>query len=207
MARAESRGLFITLEGVDGAGKSTHVEGVAGRLRRAGRDVVVTREPGGTPLAEKLRAQLLAEPLEPLPETLLMFAARADHVARVIRPSLERGAWVVCDRFTDATFAYQGGGKGVSPELIEQLAAMTHPGLAPDLTLLFDCPYEVSRQRLAGSGRELDRFERESRAFFERVRGVYLELASRHPARIRVIDGARGLDEVNKELDDVILTI
>jgi dTMP kinase len=207
MARAESRGLFITLEGVDGAGKSTHVEGVAGRLRRAGRDVVVTREPGGTPLAETLRAQLLAEPLEPLPETLLMFAARADHVARVIRPSLERGAWVVCDRFTDATFAYQGGGKGVSPDLIEQLAAMTHPGLAPDLTLLFDCPYEVSRQRLAGSGRELDRFERESRAFFERVRGVYLELASRHPARIRVIDGARGLDEVNKELDDVILTI
>ena len=207
MARAESRGLFITLEGVDGAGKSTHVEGVAARLRRAGREVVVTREPGGTPLAETLRAQLLAEALEPIPETLLMFAARADHVARVIRPALERGAWVVCDRFTDATFAYQGGGKGVSPGTIEQLAAMTHPGLAPDLTLLFDCPYEVSRQRLAGAGRALDRFERESRAFFERVRGVYLDLAGRHPARIRVIDGTRALHEVEKSLDEIILAI
>ncbi len=136
-----------------------------------------------------------------------MFAARADHVARVIRPALERGAWVVCDRFTDATFAYQGGGKGVSPGTIEQLAAMTHPGLAPDLTLLFDCPYEVSRQRLAGAGRALDRFERESRAFFERVRGVYLDLAGRHPARIRVIDGTRALHEVEKSLDEIILAI
>jgi dTMP kinase len=129
---ARLRGKFITLEGVDGAGKSTLVPWIAARLGRAGREVVVTREPGGTPLAEKLRAMVLAEPMDPLSETLLMFAARFDHVQKVIQPALQRGAWVVCDRFTDATLAYQGGGKGVSSDLIKSLAQSVHPGLAPE---------------------------------------------------------------------------
>ena len=203
MEHAEGRGLFITLEGVDGAGKSTHVEGVARRLRGAGREVVVTREPGGTPLAEKLRAIILAEALDPLPETLLMFTARADHVACVIAPALARGDCVVCDRFTDATFAYQGGGKGVAEATIRRLAELTHPALQPDLTLVFDCPWEVSRERLAAAGRDPDRFEREDRAFFDRVRTAYLRLAEQHPHRVRVVDGNRPLAEVNKELDQI----
>ena len=207
MARAESRGLFVTLEGVDGAGKSPHVAGVAERLRAAGREVLVTREPGGTPLAERLREQILDEALDPIPETLLMFAARADHVARVIRPGLARGACVVCDRFTDASYAYQGGGKGVAAEFITRLAELTHPGLAPDLTLLFDCPYEVSQSRLAGAGRSLDRFERESQAFFERVRTVYLDLAARNPGRFRVIDGSRPLQDIKNQLDELIASL
>src|SRR5262245_31004813 len=137
MADARRRGRFITLEGVDGAGKSTHLRWIAERLGGQGREVVVTREPGGTALAEKLRALVLAEPMDPLSETLLMFAARADHVSKLIQPSLERGAWVVCDRFTDATLAYQGAGKGVPAALIASLAQRAHPGLTPDLTLVF----------------------------------------------------------------------
>ena len=204
MSRAEGRGLFITLEGVDGAGKSTHVEAIAARLRTAGREVLVTREPGGTPLAEKLRALLLADAIDPYPETLLMFAARADHVARVIRPALERGVSVVCDRFTDATIAYQGGGKGIPLPVIERLAEVSHPGLKPDLTLIFDCSYEVSRGRLAGAGRALDRFERENQAFFERVRTAYLDLGRAEPGRVRLIDGSRPLSEIKKQLDQIV---
>ncbi|OGA28504.1 MAG: dTMP kinase [Betaproteobacteria bacterium RIFCSPLOWO2_12_FULL_67_28] len=204
MARADGRGLLITLEGVDGAGKSTHVEEIAARLRNAGREVLVTREPGGTPLAEKLRALLLADAIDPYPETLLMFAARADHVARVIRPALERGKWVVCDRFTDATIAYQGGGKGIPRPLIDRLAEVAHPGLQPDLTLIFDCSYEVSRGRLTGAGRVLDRFERENQGFFERVRAAYLDLARAEPDRVRVIDGSRPLTEIRKMLDEIV---
>ena len=187
-----ARGKFITLEGVDGAGKSTHVAWIAERLRAGGHEVVVTREPGGTPLAEKLRALVLAEAMDPLAETLLMFAARADHVQKVIAPALARGAWVVCDRFTDATLAYQGAGKGVPVERIRQLAEATHPGLAPDQTLVFDCPYEVSRSRLSNSGRDLDRFESEERAFFERVRAGYQALARAEPGRVYLLDGAPG---------------
>jgi dTMP kinase len=207
MARAESRGLFVTLEGVDGAGKSTQLDKVAQHLRRAGREVVVTREPGGTPFAERLRALILAEAIEPTCETLLLFAARADHVARLIRPALERSACVVCDRFTDATLAYQGGGKGVAAEAIRSLAAISHPGLEPDLTLVFDCPYEVSRARLAAAGRAQDRFEREDRPFFERVRSAYLRLGKAHPGRIRLIDGSRTLSEVEKQVEDAITGI
>jgi dTMP kinase len=207
MARAEGRGRFITLEGVDGAGKSTHVEGVAARLRAAGHDVLVTREPGGTPLAEKLRTLLLAEEVEAFAETLLMFAARADHVTRVIRPALAAGKWVVCDRFTDATLAYQGGGKGVPREAIGQLAAMSHPGLEPDLTLIFDCPYEISRERLAGTGRRLDRFEREDRAFFERVRATYLGLGQSNPDRVKIIDGGRPLAVVKAQLESILAVL
>jgi dTMP kinase len=201
MAAGNPRGRFLTLEGVDGAGKSTHLAWLAERLRAAGREVVVTREPGGTPLAEKLRALVLAEPMAPLPETLLMFAARADHVRHVIAPALARGAWVVCDRFTDATLAYQGAGKGVPLAQIRELALAAHPGLAPDRTLVFDCPYEVSRGRLGASGRVLDRFESEDRAFFDRVRAAYRELAAAEPARVRLIDGAQPPDKVKADIE------
>jgi len=185
-----ARGRFITLEGVDGAGKSTHLDFIADAVRGAGRNVIVTREPGGTELAERVRAVVLAEPMDPLTETLLLLAARADHVARVIRPALDSGHWVVCDRFSDATFAYQGAGKGVADALLRQLAQAVHPGLAPDLTLVFDCDYEVARQRLLAAGRALDRFEREERAFFERVRAAYRAGAAAEPARVRLIDAA-----------------
>ena len=192
---------FITLEGVDGAGKSTQVPWIAERLRTAGREVVVTREPGGTPFAEKLRAMVLTEPMDALTETLLLFAARADHVAKVIAPALARGAWVLCDRFTDATLAYQGAGKGVAAERIRQLAEAVHPGLSPERTLVFDCPYEVSRSRLSNSGRELDRFEAEERAFFDRVRAAYRQLAADEPGRVRLIDGSKGPPEVKAVLE------
>jgi len=183
-------GRFITLEGVDGAGKSSHVQFIADALSAGGRHVVLTREPGGTDLAERLRKAVLEEPMSATAATLLIFAARADHVARVIRPALESGSWVVCDRFSDATEAYQGAGQGVPLELIERLSAAAHPGLKPDRTLLFDCPYEIARDRLRASGKALDRFEREGQAFFERVRGAYLSRAKAEPGRVRVIDAS-----------------
>lgn len=180
---------FITLEGVDGAGKSTHMQFIADVVAAAsGRHAIATREPGGTDLAERLRHAILTEPMDPAAETLLIFAARAHHVRKVIRPALEAGSWVVCDRFHDATFAYQGAGKGVPLDLIERLSQAAHPGLAPDRTLVFDCSYEVAARRLAASGKKLDRFEREDRAFFERVRGAYLARAKTEPERIRLID-------------------
>jgi len=200
------RGKFITLEGVDGAGKSTLVSWVADRLRKTGREVLVTREPGGTPLAERLRRLVLAEPMDPFAETLLMFAARADHVQKLIAPALARGSWVVCDRFTDATLAYQGGGKGVPAEQIRQLAQATHPGLAPDQTLVFDCPYEVSRNRLRNSGRDLDRFESEERAFFERVRAAYRALAAAEPGRVHLIDGSKTPDKVKVDIEKILIS-
>jgi dTMP kinase len=199
------RGKLITLEGVDGAGKSTHVPFIATRLREQGRTVVVTREPGGTPLAEKLREMVLKEPMDALAETLLMFAARADHVRQVIRPALEAGSWVLCDRFSDATAAYQGAGKGVPAELIKQLAEATHPGLRPDRTLVFDCPYEIASQRLRSTGRDLDRFEREDRPFFDRVREAYLERGQAEPGRIRIIDSSAALDSIQKEVEKSII--
>ncbi len=211
MARASQRGKFITLEGVDGAGKSSHVSWIARHLRRMGRGgkraVLATREPGGTPLAEKLRALVLAEPMDPLSETLLMFAARADHVRKVILPALERGAWVVCDRFSDATAAYQGRGKGVPRELIRRLARSAHPGLKPDRTLVFDCPYEVSRARLTAVGRPLDRFESEERAFHERVRSSYRSLARKEPGRVRLIDASRPPAEVRAFLEKELISV
>lgn len=193
---------FVTLEGVDGAGKSTHIQFVADFLAARGRHVVQTREPGGTDLAERLREAILTdENMPPLVETLLIFAARADHVARVIRPALEAGSSVVCDRFGDATMAYQGAGKGVPAELIERLSAAAHPGVVPNRTLVFDCSYEVARERLGRSGKELDRFERADRAFFERVRGSYLSRAKAEPARIRIVDAAAGVPEIRKALE------
>jgi len=201
------RGKFITLEGVDGAGKSSHVESIAALLRGRGRRVLVTREPGGTPLAEKLRALVLAEPMDSLSETLIMFSARCDHLHRVLEPALAEGTWVVCDRFTDATVAYQGGGKGVPLELIERLRSAVHPDLEPDLTLVFDCPFEVARERLGRTGKALDRFEREGREFFQRVRGTYLREAAARPARIRVIDASRELEQIKKSVEKELLSI
>jgi dTMP kinase len=204
---AGPRGKFITLEGVDGAGKSTHVSWIAERLRKAGREVVVSREPGGTPLAEKLRSRVLAEAMDPVAETRLMFEARADHVAKVIAPALARGAWVVCDRFTDSTIAYQGAGKGVDRALIDELAGKLNPRLQPDLTLVFDATYEVSSKRLAATGRRLDRFESEDRAFFDRVRSAYRKLAESEPRRVRLIDGTRPPEQVKADVENFISSI
>jgi dTMP kinase len=195
-----ARGRFVTLEGVDGAGKSTHVQFIADALAVGGRRVVVTREPGGTELAEQIRNTVLKERMEPIIGTLLLFAARADHVARVIEPALAGGSSVVCDRFTDATIAYQGAGEGVPRGLIDRLAQAAYRGLAPDRTLIFDVPFEVAAQRLKGSGKTLDRFEREERAFFERVRNAYLAIAKAEPKRARIVDASGDQAAVRKAI-------
>jgi dTMP kinase len=197
---------FITFEGIDGAGKSTHVEPLAARLRAQGADLICTREPGGTPLAERLRELLLREPMDGMAEALLAFAARRDHIERVIAPALAKGQVVLCDRFTDATFAYQGGGHGVPRERICELENFIPARCRPELTILFDVPIEVSRERLergVAKGRDLDKFEREEFAFFERVRNVYLERAAHEPARFRVVNAARPLDDVRADLTRV----
>ena len=182
------RGRLITLEGIDGAGKSTQIEVIAERLRASGADLVITREPGGTALGEALREVILHQPMTPRAETLLVFAARAEHLAEVIEPALAAGRWVLCDRFTDATFAYQGGGRGVKHDDIAALEQWVHPNLQPDLTLLFDVPPDVAAQRLA-SARDADRFEREQMAFFTRVRAAYVARAREVPGRFVIIDG------------------
>jgi dTMP kinase len=202
------RGKFITLEGIDGAGKSTHLQWLAGRLRGdGGREVVVTREPGGTPLGETLRSLLLHESMDIGTETLLMFAARQQHLAQVIRPALDRGAWVLSDRFTDATFAYQGAGRGVPTAKLEALEAWVQSGLQPDLTLFFDVPVEVGQGRLRAGQDGLDRFEREAAEFHERVRAAYLERAARYPARIRVIDSTRSISDIRKTLEQLTINL
>ena len=198
------RGKLITFEGVDGAGKSTHVEWFANELRSAGHSVVVTREPGGSPLGEKLRELVLHEPMDAVTETLLVFTARDDHLKKRIQPALDAGTWVVCDRFTDSTVAYQGGGKGVAPGLIEAMRKIVHPDLQPDCTLIFDCAFEVSQERMQRSGRALDRFEREGRAFFERVRAAYFAVAKADPGRVRVIDSTLSLDAIRTELRGIL---
>ena len=201
------RGAFITLEGIDGAGKSSHVGWIAERLRRPGREVVVTREPGGTPAGEKLRDLLLHDPMDVGTETLLVFAARQEHLARIIRPALERGSWVVCDRFTDASFAYQGGGRGFPTRKLETLEEWVQDGLQPDLTLFFDVPVSIGQARLKAAQAVYDRFEREDTGFHERVRAVYLKRAERFPRRFRVIDASRSLPEVRKSLEELIINI
>ena len=197
-------GRFITLEGIDGAGKSTHVAWIKERIEARGHTVVATREPGGTALGEKLRGLLLHEPMTRDSEALLMFAARREHLQDVIRPALARGAWVLCDRFTDATYAYQGGGYGVPFARIRELEQWIHGDCRPDLTFLFDVSPEVSRARLdraQAKGRDLDKFEREADAFFVRVRDAYLERAAAEPRRFRVIDSSRPLEVVRAHLD------
>jgi dTMP kinase len=186
-----TRGRFITVEGIEGAGKSTLLQGLADALRSRGIVVCATREPGGTPLAEDIRSLVLARRAEGMPpaaELLLMFAARASHVAQRIEPALARGEWVLCDRFTDASRAYQGGGRGMDAADIEALARVAHPGLAPDLTLLLDIPPDVGLSRAQKRGTGGDRFEDEALAFFTRVRASYLALAAAEPRRIRVLD-------------------
>ncbi|TLP72034.1 dTMP kinase [Pseudomonas nitroreducens] len=199
-------GLFITLEGPEGAGKSTNREYLAERLRERGIEVQLTREPGGTPLAERIRELLLDPSDEKMAvdtELLLVFAARAQHIAQVIRPALERGAVVLCDRFTDATYAYQGGGRGLPVERIAQLEGFVQGGLRPDLTLVFDLPVEIGLSRAAARGR-LDRFEQEGRAFFEAVRNTYLERARAEPGRYHILDAAQSLAEVQRDLDKLL---
>jgi dTMP kinase len=181
-------GRFITFEGIDGAGKSTQIAFLADRLRVQGHDVLVTREPGGTELGEALRSLVLSKPMDARTETLLMFAARAEHLAQVIRPALAAGRWVICDRFTDATFAYQSGGRQLPGADVEALERWVHPDLQPDRTLLVDVPPEVAAARLA-SARPADRFEAEQGAFFARVRAAYLERARGDPRRFVVLDG------------------
>ncbi|MCQ4323659.1 dTMP kinase [Stutzerimonas stutzeri] len=199
-------GLFITLEGPEGAGKSTNREYLAGRLRARGLDVVLTREPGGTPLAERIRELLLTPADEAMAvdtELLLVFAARAQHLAQVIRPALARGAVVLCDRFTDATYAYQGGGRGLSLERIAQLETFVQGDLRPDLTLIFDLPVDVGLARAAARGR-LDRFEQEGMRFFEAVRRAYLERAQAAPARYRILDAGQPLAAVQQDIEALI---
>jgi dTMP kinase len=197
-----SRGRFITLEGIDGAGKSTHLAAIANFLRGRGKDVVVTREPGGTPLGESLRALLLSQPMNVETETLLMFAARREHIARVIAPALAAGRWVLSDRFTDATYAYQGAGRGIPADKIAALERWVQEGLQPDLTLVFDVPVEIARQRLAQS--PADRFEREGAGFFERIRTGYLKRAAADSPRVRVINSEKPLADVKKEVEKII---
>lgn len=196
-------GLFITLEGPEGAGKSTNREYLAERLREQGVDVLLTREPGGTPLAERIRELLLDPSDEPMAadtELLLVFAARAQHLQQVIRPALAKGSVVLCDRFTDATYAYQGGGRGLSIERIAQLEQFVQAELRPDLTLIFDLPVEVGLARAAARGR-LDRFEQEGRGFFEAVRQAYLQRAAQAPQRYRVLDAGQTLAQVQADID------
>ncbi|AWP84927.1 dTMP kinase [Bordetella bronchiseptica] len=197
------RGRFITLEGVDGAGKSTHTAWMVQALRDLGLTVLATREPGGTPVGEKLRELLLSEPMALETETLLMFAARCEHVREVIAPTLARGEWVVCDRFTDASYAYQGGGRQLGAARVAALEQWVHPDLQPDRTWLFDVPLDVARARLARS-RQLDRFEREEDAFFERTRAAYHERARSSDGRIRIIDSSRPLEVVRAQLDSEV---
>ena len=206
MKKKSARGRFITLEGLEGVGKSTHVEFVSAYLRARGLSVKVTREPGGTPEADEIRNTLLkvrGAAFDPMAELLLIFAARALHVEDVIRPTLAAGTWVVCDRFTDASYAYQGGGRGIPSARIAALESMVLKGLKPDLTLLLDADVDVGMARVRGRG-ALDRFEQEQAAFFKRVRRVYLARARREPRRIRTVDAAGGLAEVQAGIGAIL---
>ena len=203
VAQSKKRGKFITLEGMDGAGKSTHIPNIITALKARGVEVVSTREPGGTRLGEQLRALLLHDAMHPETETLLMFAARREHIANVIEPALKRGAYVLSDRFTDATYAYQCGAKGVASSKIKQLEKWVQGSLQPDLTLLFDVPVEISMERLT-TAREPDKFEREDAKFFEKLRQAYLTRAKENPARFRVINANQALDKVKAEINTML---
>ncbi|MCL2160464.1 MAG: dTMP kinase [Betaproteobacteria bacterium] len=197
-------GRFITFEGVDGAGKSTQITLLAEALRARGHDVLCTREPGGTELGERLRELLLGMEMHLDTEAMLMFAARREHLAAVIEPALAAGTWVVCDRFTDATYAYQVGGRGLEAARCDALEAWVHPRLKPDLTLLFDLSPALAATRMQANGAVPDRFEREQREFFERVRAAYLDRAQREPERFHVIDAAREPGAIAQEIAAVL---
>ncbi len=195
---------FITFEGIDGAGKSSQIAALVALLQGRGLSVEQTREPGGTPLGERLRELLLHEPLHLETEAMLMFAARREHLAARILPALAEGRWVVSDRFSDATYAYQVGGRGLAEDRFDALESWVHPGFQPDLTLVFDLAPEVAAARVAGTGAAPDRFEREQRDFFERVRQGYLARARRAPERIRVIDASRTPEQIRAELASIV---
>jgi dTMP kinase len=197
------RGLFITVEGVDGAGKSSHSLAIADWLREHGLTVVETREPGGTPLGEQLREIILHQTMTPMTELLTVFAARAEHLSQIIEPALARGDWVVCDRFTDSTRAYQGGGRGMDADLIEQLAALTHPHCNPDLTLIFDIDLAVAAARVQGRGAE-DKFESAPQSFARSVQAAYHGIAAGEPQRCMLINGGQTLGQVRA---DVLATL
>ena len=199
-------GKFITFEGIDGAGKSTHLAFVANLIQSRGIPVVTTREPGGTALGERLREMLLQEKMHLETEALLMFAARREHIAQVIEPAINRGDWVISDRFTDATYAYQGGGRKLDLHKLEVLEQWVHPHLQPDLTLLFDVPLEVARARLDAT-RELDKFEKEKADFFAATRTEYLRRAAEFPARFRVIDSTQPIVKIQETLEEIISSI
>ena len=202
------KGKFITVEGIEGVGKTTNIDFIHQQLQAAGRDVVLTREPGGTPLAEAIRG-LLLDPaytgMDSTCELQLMFAARAEHLAKVVWPALEQGQWVLCDRFTDATYAYQGGGRGIDGGVIARLEELVQGDFRPDLTLLLDVPVEIGLARASKRG-ALDRFEQEKVAFFERVRNTYLEMAQRSPDRYRVIDASLPLNDVQNQIAAILST-
>lgn len=193
------RGKFITLEGMDGAGKSTHIPTITAAFKARGIEVLNTREPGGTKLGEGLREILLHQSMHPETEALLMFAARREHIAEVIEPALINGTYVISDRFSDASFAYQSGGRGVPASKISQLEAWVHPELQPDLTILFDVPVEVSVARLA-SARSPDKFEQQTPEFFTRIRNAYLQRAEQAPERFRIVDGNQPIEIVKQSL-------
>jgi dTMP kinase len=193
-------GRFITIEGIDGAGKSSHLEFLAGAIRARGVEVVVTREPGGTPLGERLRELVLHQAMEGMTEAMLMFAARREHLVGVIEPSLARGAWVLSDRFSDATFAYQCGGRGLDRRVFGALEDLVHPHRQPDATFLFDLDPETALDRQRAQGRVPDKFEREEREFFRRVRDAYLERARNAPSRFGIIDASGGIAQVRERL-------
>ncbi|THC46772.1 dTMP kinase [Massilia sp. Mn16-1_5] len=197
------RGKFLTVEGIDGAGKSTHIGFVTQFLQARGKTVVSSREPGGTPLGEKLRELLLHEKMHLETEALLMFASRREHMAQVIEPALAAGSWVLSDRFTDASFAYQSGGRGMDRSKMEALEAWVHPQLQPDLTLLFDVPLEVARERLDAT-RTLDKFEREQGEFFARCRAEYLRRAEQFPQRFVVIDSTRSIAQTQQTIGEAL---
>jgi dTMP kinase len=199
-------GKFITFEGIDGAGKSTHIGFVADWLASRGKAVVSSREPGGTPLGEKLRDLLLHDKMHLETEALLMFASRREHIAQVIEPALQRGDWVLSDRFTDASFAYQSGGRGLDRSKLEALEHWVHPQLQPDLTLLFDVPLEVARQRLDAT-RTLDKFEREQAEFFEKCRDEYLRRAAQFPGRIVVVDSTESIVTIQLQLAEILAEV
>lgn len=203
MSTAKAKGLLITFEGIDGAGKSSHIKSTAQALQQAGREVVVTREPGGTELAETLRQLILNEKMDELTESLLVFAARRDHLVEVIMPALVRGAVVLSDRFTDSTFAYQGYGRGFDLKVLMQLEAWVQQGTQPDLTLWFDVPPELAAQRTSVA-RVPDRFEQESRIFFEQVRQGYQARFNQNPQRIERIDSTQSMEEVASQVRHVL---
>lgn len=198
------KGRFITFEGIDGAGKSTQIAATVGWIAARGHEVVQSREPGGTPLGERLRELLLSEPMHLETEALLMFAARREHLAQVIAPALEAGRWVVCDRFSDATHAYQCGGRGLPVEKFAALEHWVHPACQPDLTFLFDLAPEVAARRLQAGRERADRFEREREDFFGRVRSAYLERAAASAGRIAVIDAGRTPEQISSDVIEVL---